>query len=344
VQDVSPLLDSFPNLFPSIQVYTHNDGSSSRLLCFNGTLPVTYRGLTYNIPIELWLPEMYPNGAPIMFVRPTQDMLINPSNEVDPNGRVYHSVLHSWNFQSSNLVQLLFALQNVFALHPPVYAKPPLPPTPPAISPKPVQPQGTPAYEPTVYPPVNRSSYDGAQGGMNSKSNPPKNWLQDMSTDSTNSSMNLPPPLDPHVMKLNSLKLEVSSLIQTEFQPWSKEIKEEMERLLQDSKALFDEQNRLYENELITQSLESEAKSHLDILQNSTGLLKRLVETWEAKEPAAPDDILTVSDENHKLYGRRAEFKTTIPRLILGSIRVVEWCPIASCLQISNQIYIECIS
>ncbi|XP_020624299.1 tumor susceptibility gene 101 protein-like, partial [Orbicella faveolata] len=76
----------------------HNDGREVDLLALNGTLPVVIRGVTYNIPVCVWLQEKHPYVPPLVFVRPTSTMAIKASQHVDTNGRVYHPFLHEWNY------------------------------------------------------------------------------------------------------------------------------------------------------------------------------------------------------------------------------------------------------
>lgn len=49
----------------------HNDGTESFLLRFSGTVPITYGGSTYHIPVTLWIVEQYPFRPPLVFVTPT---------------------------------------------------------------------------------------------------------------------------------------------------------------------------------------------------------------------------------------------------------------------------------
>ena len=66
------------------------------MICLSGTIPMPYKGNTYNIPVNIWIHSDYPNQAPIVLVTPTKDMQIKPSKIVDGNGRVYLPYLHEW--------------------------------------------------------------------------------------------------------------------------------------------------------------------------------------------------------------------------------------------------------
>ena len=57
----------------------------------------TIAGVTYNIPVCIWLQESHPKVAPLVFVKPTSSMAIKPSHHVDTNGKVYLPFLHEWS-------------------------------------------------------------------------------------------------------------------------------------------------------------------------------------------------------------------------------------------------------
>lgn len=77
-------------------VSVFNDGSQNELLNLDGTIPVPYKGNTYNIPVVVWLLHNHPYNPPMCFVKPTQTMLIKVSRHVDQNGKVYLPYLHEW--------------------------------------------------------------------------------------------------------------------------------------------------------------------------------------------------------------------------------------------------------
>lgn len=124
--DVVALLSSYPSLSPKTAVYTDEQGRSDLLLCLHGILPTIYNGATYHIPVEIWVPKSYPlHVAPIIYVRPTADMVVFPSNYVDGNGRCFHPYLTYWNQSSAhNLSEAIAIFIDVFSRLPPVFAKP----------------------------------------------------------------------------------------------------------------------------------------------------------------------------------------------------------------------------
>ncbi|KAB2026409.1 hypothetical protein E1A91_D06G219400v1 [Gossypium mustelinum] len=86
-QQLVSLISNYPSLEPKTATFTHNDGRSVNLLQADGTIPMPFQGVTYNIPIIIWLMESYPRYAPAVYVNPTRDMIIKrPHPHVSPSG------------------------------------------------------------------------------------------------------------------------------------------------------------------------------------------------------------------------------------------------------------------
>ncbi|CAO2632660.1 Ubiquitin-conjugating enzyme E2 variant 3, partial [Lemmus lemmus] len=79
----------FPHFRYSMDTYVFKDTSQKDLLNFTGTIPVTYQGNTYNIPIRFWILDSYPFAPPICFLKPTASMEISVGKHVDAKGRIY---------------------------------------------------------------------------------------------------------------------------------------------------------------------------------------------------------------------------------------------------------------
>lgn len=123
-QHLVSLSESFPSLLPKSASYTHNDGRAVNLLQAEGTVPVPFQGVTYNIPIVLWLMESYPRHPPLVYVNPTRDMVIKrPHPFVNPSGVVSIPYLQNWVYPSSNLVDLARNLSHYFGQDPPLYSQ-----------------------------------------------------------------------------------------------------------------------------------------------------------------------------------------------------------------------------
>ncbi|KFK38596.1 hypothetical protein AALP_AA3G134300 [Arabis alpina] len=135
-QHLLNLISSYPSLEPKTATFMHNDGRSVNLLQADGTIPMPFHGVTYNIPVIIWLLESYPRHPPCVYVNPTADMIIKrPHSHVTPSGLVSLPYLQNWVYPSSNLVDLVSELSAAFATDPPLYSRrrpqPPPSPTPP---------------------------------------------------------------------------------------------------------------------------------------------------------------------------------------------------------------------
>lgn len=73
-----------------------SNGTSALLLHLSGTIPAVFRGAAYRYPISLWVPHNYPREAPLVYVTPTETMMVRPGQHVDPQGQVYHPYLAGW--------------------------------------------------------------------------------------------------------------------------------------------------------------------------------------------------------------------------------------------------------
>nr|XP_036584916.1 UEV domain-containing protein [Colletotrichum truncatum]KAF6794684.1 UEV domain-containing protein [Colletotrichum truncatum] len=131
-----------------ILIKAFDNGASALLLHLSGTIPVIFRGTTYRFPISVWVPHAYPREAPLVYVTPTESMMVRPGQHVDPQGQVYHPYLVGWSafWDKSTILDFLAILRDVFAKEPPVVARPqgkqqPSTPTqPPGQTPPPVPP------------------------------------------------------------------------------------------------------------------------------------------------------------------------------------------------------------
>jgi len=115
------------HLRPTTSPLVYSTGESTPpVLVFSGTVAMSYRGTTYNIPVDIYLPPQYPHRPSVIFVRPTHGMMIKPNHQhVGPDGNVYMPYLHEWRAQSHSLVEMVVCVSSLFGAEPPCYAKPP---------------------------------------------------------------------------------------------------------------------------------------------------------------------------------------------------------------------------
>ncbi|KAL5567456.1 hypothetical protein UlMin_024031 [Ulmus minor] len=123
-QHLVSLTDAYPSLEPKTATFNHNDGRSVNLLQADGTIPMSFQGVTSNIPVVIWLVESYPRQPPYVYVNPTRDMIIKrPHAHVNPSGMVSVPYLQNWVYPSSNLVDLVWNLSMAFGRDPPLYSQ-----------------------------------------------------------------------------------------------------------------------------------------------------------------------------------------------------------------------------
>lgn len=127
-QKASALLTAVPSLSPKIGNLVLPDGRQYTLLIFSGTIPIKYRGQQYNIPIEIFLPEAYPDQPPKAFVRPTTSMIVKPGHRyVHPDGEIMIESLLQWThdmYRRSSLVDVVQILIRAFSVDPPLFSVP----------------------------------------------------------------------------------------------------------------------------------------------------------------------------------------------------------------------------
>lgn len=131
-----------------------NNGISTNVLVLQGTIATHFRGNTYQLLIDMYLPSGYPNRPPVCYVRlpaGQANMYLKENHRhVGQDGKVYLPYLHEWNRSSHNLIELVVAMSSVFSADPPVFTRaataeatasastplppPPLPPPPPMPS------------------------------------------------------------------------------------------------------------------------------------------------------------------------------------------------------------------
>lgn len=124
LKDILNTVNHYQGLAVKQDTYVFNDGTPLDLVNLNGTIPVSYKGNIYNIPVCIWLMDTHPKNAPLCYVKPTSDMSIKVSMFVDQNGKIYLPYLHDWVPNSSDLLGLIQVMICTFGEQPPVYAKP----------------------------------------------------------------------------------------------------------------------------------------------------------------------------------------------------------------------------
>lgn len=87
-----------------------------------GTLPVVYRGSTFNVPVQIVYYEGYPMRPPVVQVTPTPDMMIKANEFVREDGVVVSDIIKRWSAQCNSKI-LIDDLIAVFSFKMPVFAR-----------------------------------------------------------------------------------------------------------------------------------------------------------------------------------------------------------------------------
>lgn len=122
-RDILATIKAFTGLVFHVEKFVFDNGDENLLAHVKGTIPISYKSNTYNIPVCFWLPRDYPKSGPMGFIQPTSDMQIKASPNVDQNGRVQLPYLLDWNYPDSNLVELIQLCILIFGKAPPVFSK-----------------------------------------------------------------------------------------------------------------------------------------------------------------------------------------------------------------------------
>jgi len=194
--DVLEAMNKLQTLYPKVGSINFTNGTKKQLLNLYGTIPMMFRGTKYNIPMSFWIPETYPQSAPISFVSPTETMIIKPKHRhVDSQGRCYSPYLSRWNSVSCNLLGLLNDLSELFNQDPPVYQKPQ---TPTAASSSTTPTPATTATTPTLPTTTAASTPNMTSSMMNNYSMYNQPSPTTSSTSSSTSTTTQPPSYDPY--------------------------------------------------------------------------------------------------------------------------------------------------
>lgn len=115
---------TYAGLTPKLDSYIYETGEEENLIALEGTIPIHYRRANYHIPVCIYLRKDHPESPPICYVRPTSQMTIRESRNVDSQGKVFVPYLANWGSNHSELQCLIQVMVMTFSETPPVYKKP----------------------------------------------------------------------------------------------------------------------------------------------------------------------------------------------------------------------------
>ncbi|XP_016150541.1 uncharacterized protein [Sinocyclocheilus grahami] len=127
LDDIKDVTTDFPHLQLYVNYYFYPNNDKKKLVYLGGTVPITYEGATYNIPVCIWIHETHPKNPPRCFVCPSPSMIINAkTSNVDANGRVLLHCLSNWKIGWSNLSIVLEEMIAAFQRETPLFATHPV--------------------------------------------------------------------------------------------------------------------------------------------------------------------------------------------------------------------------
>lgn len=121
---------------PGISDLVENNGDSFPCLVLQGTIAIVFRGMTYQLLVDIYLPPGYPIRPPVSYVRLAKNQYLKEKHpHVGRDGMVYLSYTHEWNLRTHSLIEMVVAMSSVFSADPPVFTRAaPVTPPPPTYS------------------------------------------------------------------------------------------------------------------------------------------------------------------------------------------------------------------
>lgn len=120
------LLTNYPSLEPGTNTMIYKISRRAfNIVQADGTIPMTYKAVTYHTPIVISLLESYPRHPPLVYLNPPPYLKIKLHHPyVSSSGLVTVPYLQNWIYPTSNLVDLALDLSLTFGREPPLFSNP----------------------------------------------------------------------------------------------------------------------------------------------------------------------------------------------------------------------------
>ncbi|EMR09808.1 hypothetical protein PNEG_01989 [Pneumocystis murina B123] len=121
-EDIKDIIDSYPSVDVWIEERQSEKREKKCILCIKVVLQVVSFEKTYDIPVVLWVPLLYPREAPIVSLVIEEGFVIKQGNYVHSDGRCYHPCIEFWDEYSceSTLIRLFVSLKKAFSKDVPI--------------------------------------------------------------------------------------------------------------------------------------------------------------------------------------------------------------------------------
>jgi len=302
------VLSQYNGLNPKFDKHVFR-GCFYNLLGMIGVIPVTYRNVTYNIPIGIWVMYDYPLTPPEFVVMPTENMKIVVGKHVKPDGVITHPYLDTYASRPQNrMIEFISILRKIFSTETPVVSvKQPVKSSQTSNSfsmPQPVSmsmprpntfmyntPTTTTATTNNVsynysYPSTSQPSY--SLGGSGSLAN---------SSNSLNRSNN----------SKASVLNEVKDKIKKDIETINKDLKSQIDVLLDENKKLLENEMKISNSMNLFEGEMLKIKSNITIFQGKNKEIAVKIEQLKNKKEINPDDILQLTPLMNQLVDTIAE-------------------------------------
>ncbi|KAG4304832.1 hypothetical protein PORY_001885 [Pneumocystis oryctolagi] len=114
--DIKDLIDSYPTIEFWIENYEFEKYKEQRVLAVKVVFPIIFHDNSYDIPVVLWVPLLYPQKAPAVLIVSEEGTVIKQNSYIDSYGYCHHPCLEFWNECSNDsLIHLCISLRNAFS-------------------------------------------------------------------------------------------------------------------------------------------------------------------------------------------------------------------------------------
>ncbi|ORX84468.1 UEV-domain-containing protein [Anaeromyces robustus] len=291
-------------------------GCFYNLLGMTGVIPVTYRNVTYNIPIGVWVMFDYPITPPEFIVMPTENMKIVVGKHVTSEGKITHPYLDTFSSKPQNsMLEFISILRKIFSTETPVVeVKHNRQPSTGYSMPQPVS---MPMPRPnnymynnnnnnnnnnrtSVYMPYNNYPY------QSTVTQPPSMSYSVSSASSSNNSLSvnsLPRPSNANSINMGSLSrpnksnilIEVREKVNKDIDVLNKELKEKIDILLDDNKKLLENEKTINNSMHAFEEEMLKIKNNITLFQNKNREITEKIEQLKNQEEINPDIILKLT-------------------------------------------------
>ncbi|KAG4091967.1 UEV-domain-containing protein [Neocallimastix lanati (nom. inval.)] len=292
-EEFDEILTQYNGLNPKFDRHVFG-GCFYNLLGMTGVIPVTYRNVTYNIPIGVWVMFDYPLTPPEFVVMPTESMKIVVGKHVKPDGIITHPYLDTYSSKPQySMMEFISILRQIFSNETPVVAvkQPVKPPTSQSFN----------MPQPVSMPMPRPNSFMYNNNNDTGNNNMPYNYSFPQPSYSTNNNANsgnvssstssLNRPTNTKTSVLNEVRDKINKDIDT----INDELKLKIDELLDENKKLSENETKINKSMDLFREEMLKIKSNITVFQGKNREISEKIEQLKNKKEINPDDILKLT-------------------------------------------------